>query len=68
MQSYTASPAVVNMTAAEHFQVGYALYVAQRPTTACANIFQRRGWNQAELGHMASVDCDTAAYLGGGRS
>lgn len=56
---------------AEQLAYGYALYTAQQPIERCTNLQQRRGYAQAERGalaaEMAAADCDTAAYLAGGR-
>jgi hypothetical protein len=53
--------------AQRHAAIGYALYVAGQPVTACQTNEQRRGWYNAYIGHMAATDDyangETAAYL-----
>lgn len=56
----------------EQLAYGYALYTARQPIERCTNLQQRRGFAQAERGalaaELAAADCETAAYLNGGRS
>jgi hypothetical protein len=51
----------------KHHNIGYALYQAGQPITACQSNEQRRGWHNAQFGHMAATaaqaDAETAAYL-----
>jgi hypothetical protein len=49
--------------ARKHFDVGYALYMANQPMSACQNDDQCRGWNNAQRGHMAAVNAEVECYL-----
>lgn len=51
--------------ARKHERVGYALYEAGQPITACQSNDQRRGWHNAQIGHMAALTVD-AVYAAGG--
>jgi hypothetical protein len=44
--------------ARKHELVGYELYKAGQPITACQSNDQRRGWNNAYIGHMAAVTAE----------
>ena len=49
--------------ARKHFAIGYELYVAGQRLSTCQNAMQIAGWHNAQTGHMASVDAETAVYL-----
>ena len=49
--------------ARKHARIGYALYVAGQPISACQSDDQRRGYYNAKLAELAAADCDTQAYL-----
>ena len=51
--------------ARKHFDVGYALYAANQPVSACQNDDQRRGWHNAQRGHMACMAVDAVFAAGG---
>jgi hypothetical protein len=47
----------------KHFNVGYALYMAHQPISACKTANQVTGWLSAQNAELAAADCDTSAYL-----
>jgi hypothetical protein len=53
--------------ARKHFDVGYALYMADQDVEACQNDNQRTGWMSAYKGHCAAgyaaIECEITAYL-----
>jgi len=63
MQSYTETLTQTMSLARRHARLGYALYIAGQPVTACQSDDMRRGWYNAKLAELAAADCDTAAYL-----
>lgn len=53
------------MTIAQrHFAVGYALYMAHQPISACQSIDQRRGWLAANAAEGEYVTPGYAAKAG----
>jgi hypothetical protein len=50
--------------AQKHFSVGYALYIARQPITACQNADQRRGWLSANAAEGEYVTPGYAAKAG----
>lgn len=66
------TPTRPDVNVAEQLAYGYNLALAGQPIERCTNLQQRRGFAQAERGalaaELAAADCDTAAYLNGGRS
>ena len=64
MSSYTQTLTQTMSMARRHAAIGYSLYEAGPPVTACQCDDQRRGWYSARLAELASADCDTAAYVG----
>ena len=49
--------------ARKHEAIGYALYIAHQPISACQNEQQRVGYRNAYLGEMAAAECETTDYL-----
>jgi hypothetical protein len=47
----------------KHYRVGFELFIAGQPLTACHSADMRRGWWAAL---DASADADTSAYLSRG--
>jgi hypothetical protein len=48
------------MTIAQrHYAIGYALYIARQPITACQSADMRRGWMAAL---SADAECATPGY------
>ena len=43
----------------KHHNIGYALYMAHQPLSACQSADQRRGWLAA---NAAEAECATAGY------
>lgn len=43
----------------KHFSVGYELYIARQPITACQNVDQRRGYLAA---NRAEAECAIAGF------
>jgi hypothetical protein len=48
-----------NITARQHYEIGYLLYEAGHALSTCANAFQRGGWWAAL---KADAECNTPAY------
>jgi hypothetical protein len=42
-----------------HYAIGYALYIARQPITACQSADQKRGWMAAL---SADAECATPGY------
>ena len=63
MPSYTETLTQTMSLARRHARIGYALYIAGQPVTACQNDDQRRGYYNARLAELAAADAETEAYL-----
>jgi len=63
MSVYTQTLTQTMSLARRHAAIGYALYEAGQPVTACQSNDQRRGWYNGYIGHMAAVNAEVECAI-----